>query len=238
MAEGITFETLTLPSRGECYPHKKGTVDVAYLTASDENIIFSDKLREEGRMTDVLLERKIVDKTFTASELCTGDREYILLWLRITGYGNEYHIHDFGGVATIDLSDIKFKEFNYFGDTDGYFDYLTCRRDAVKYHLLTRSEEKTFTALVADPEHRKGENESMRLIKTLLSMATVSVNGCDDREKVEMWIDTLEEGELMRYLSFFCNNNAGVDSHTSHGIELGDELFDDIKINSRLFREE
>lgn len=238
MADNKTFETLMLPSRGECYPHKKGTIDVAYLTASDENIIFSDKLREEGRMTDVLLERKIVDTTFKASELCTGDREYILLWLRITGYGNKYNIHEIGGVATIDLSDIKFKEFNYFGDADGYFDYLTKKGDVIKWHLLIRSEEKEFTALVANPEHRKGENESMRLIKTLLSMATVSVNGCDDREKVGIWIDTLEEEELMRFLSFFCNNNAGVDSHTSHGIELGDELFDDIKINSRLFREE
>ena len=41
------YEWVELPSRGECYPHKKSKVPVAYMTAMDENIIVSEKLRSQ-----------------------------------------------------------------------------------------------------------------------------------------------------------------------------------------------
>lgn len=58
------YEWVELPSKGECYPHKKGKVPVAYLTAADENIIVSKELRSKRKISDTLLERKILDKSF------------------------------------------------------------------------------------------------------------------------------------------------------------------------------
>lgn len=76
------YEIVQLPSKGECYRNKVKVLPVGYLTALDENIITSPQLLENGTMCDVLLEKKILDKTFNVKDLCIADREAILLWLK------------------------------------------------------------------------------------------------------------------------------------------------------------
>lgn len=39
MIENIDYEYVELPSKGECYPHKKCKIAVAYLKAIDENVM-------------------------------------------------------------------------------------------------------------------------------------------------------------------------------------------------------
>jgi hypothetical protein len=64
--------------------------------------------------------------------------------LRATGYGNEFPVtavdeetgKEFSSV--VDLSKIKFKEFNLKGDENGYFDFtLPVTKDEVKFKFLT-----------------------------------------------------------------------------------------------------
>ena len=81
----VQYDVIPLPSNGECYPHPIGRVPVAYLTAYDENIISSPNMYRDGKVIDVILERKILDKRIKASDLCQGDRDAIILWLRATG---------------------------------------------------------------------------------------------------------------------------------------------------------
>lgn len=70
------YEWVELPSKGECYPHKKSRVPVAYLTATDENIIVSKELRSKRKVSDTLLERKILDKSFNVKDLCIDNYLY------------------------------------------------------------------------------------------------------------------------------------------------------------------
>lgn len=88
----VQYDVIPLPSNGECYSHHIGRVPVAYLTAADENIIASPNMYRDGKIIDVILERKILDKRIKVSELCQGDRDAIILWLRATGYGNDFPI--------------------------------------------------------------------------------------------------------------------------------------------------
>jgi hypothetical protein len=55
-------DLIALPSEGKFYKNKKSTVKVAYLTASDENILTSPNLLQNGKVIDVLLDRKIIDQ--------------------------------------------------------------------------------------------------------------------------------------------------------------------------------
>lgn len=57
------YEWIELPSKGECYPHKKNKVPVAYLTAMDENIIVSEKLRSQRKVLDYMRELHILPNT-------------------------------------------------------------------------------------------------------------------------------------------------------------------------------
>lgn len=146
----VQFDIIPLPSHGECYKHHKSRLPVAYLTASDENVIASPNIYRDGNLLDVILERKILDKTIKASELCSGDRDAIILWLRATSYGSNFPI-----VTTepksgkkyeteVDLSKVKYKPFNLKSDEDGLFEYKMNNGDVLKFKYLTAKEEETI----------------------------------------------------------------------------------------------
>ena len=142
----VQYDIIPLPSKGECYPHKKGKIPVAYLTAADENLITSRNMYENGSMIDIILERKILDKSIRVSELCKGDRDAIAIWLRATAYGPDYPIvATYNGEeieSTIDLSDIHFLDFKLKGDENGWFDYkVPSNGDVIKFKVLTSGEE-------------------------------------------------------------------------------------------------
>lgn len=146
----IQYDILPLPSNGECYAHKKNRIPVAYLTAADENIIASPNMYRDGKVIDTILERKILDKDIKINELCKGDRDAIVLWLRATGYGPDYPI-----LAThpqtkkqyqvnVKLDTFKYYPFNLKGDENGYFDYVTENGDVLKFKYLNIKEEETL----------------------------------------------------------------------------------------------
>ena len=141
----VQYDMLPLPSKGECYPHKKSHIPVAYLTAADENLITSRNMYENGSMIDIILERKILDKSIRVSDLCKGDRDAIAIWLRATAYGNEYPVvAPYNGEDiefTINLSDIEYLDFELKGDENGYFTHKTDGGDELKYKVLSYQEE-------------------------------------------------------------------------------------------------
>ena len=142
----VQYDIIPLPSKGECYPHKKNCLPVAYLTAADENIIASPNMYNNGNLIDILLERKILDKSIKVSELTKGDRDAIILWLRETAYGPEYPIvaryEDKEFETVTDLSTLKYFDFKLKGDENGYFDYTTESGDKLKFKFLTAQEEE------------------------------------------------------------------------------------------------
>lgn len=138
----IQYDVIPLPSNGQCYKHKIGRIPVAYLTASDENIIASPNMYRDGKIIDVILERKILDKRIKPGELCHGDRDAIVLWLRATGYGTNFPITATNPDTSkkydinFDLSELKYLDFDLKGDENGYFDYETENGVKIKYRIL------------------------------------------------------------------------------------------------------
>lgn len=141
------YDVIPLPSKGQVYRHKTDRLQVAYLTARDENMFVSPNLYRDGLLFDFLLNEKILEAGIDPSELLDGDRDAIILWLRATGYGNEFPItakdnetgEEFS--ANVDLSKIEFKEFNLEGDENGWFDFeLPMTKDLVKFKFLNHRE--------------------------------------------------------------------------------------------------
>ena len=54
ISPNISYDIVELPSKGIFYTHKKKTLKVAYLTASDENILTSPCLSQSGELMDIL----------------------------------------------------------------------------------------------------------------------------------------------------------------------------------------
>lgn len=144
----VQYDVIPLPSKGQCYAHKIGRVPVAYLTASDENLIASPNMYRDGKVIDVILDRKILDKRVKASELCKGDRDAIILWLRATGYGTKFPITATNPETNkqynidFDLSTLEYYPFDLKGDENGYFDYKTENGTNIKFKVLSYNEEE------------------------------------------------------------------------------------------------
>ena len=140
----VQFDMIPLPSRGECYAHKKGKIPVAYLTAADENVMVSPNLMRDGKVIEMILKRKILDKDFVYEDLCEGDVEAIVLWLRSTAFGNTMQYRSVapnGNVynTTVDLSKVTYKEISISGNEDGEFEYTTGNGDKITFRYLNRS---------------------------------------------------------------------------------------------------
>lgn len=141
------FDVIPLPSKGEGYKEKIGKASVAYLTAYDENIIVSPNLYRSKKILDVILDRKLLSKEIQPMDLLEGDRDAIILFLRTSGYGNEYPITATDNITgkefetTIDLSKLKFKEFNLKGDSNGWFSFnLPLSKKEVKFRFPTHKD--------------------------------------------------------------------------------------------------
>ena len=163
-----SYDIIPLPSKGECYPNKQGRIAVSYLTAIDENIIISPNLYRDNMVLDIILKEKVRDDEIDPDDLLDGDRDAIILFLRSSAYGNMYSV-----TATdpetresfeteIDLSKIKYKEFNLIGDENGWFDYETpVKKDKIKFKFLSHKDFLNLNKLdeIEVGNIRKGEIE-------------------------------------------------------------------------------
>lgn len=150
----VQYDVLPLPSKGQCYPKNSplrcGRVPVAYLTAADENIIASPNVYRDGKLLDIILDRKVLDKRINVNDLCSGDKDAIILWLRGTSYGEEFPISatnpDTGKRynITINLSQFDYLKFDLEGDENGLFDYETNNGDSIKFKFFTSNDEETL----------------------------------------------------------------------------------------------
>jgi len=88
-------EYVDLPSKGLFYKeghplHGVDTIEVREMTAKEEDILTSRALIKKGVVFDKLLASTIVDKRIDPNSLLVGDRNAIIIALRISGYGAEY----------------------------------------------------------------------------------------------------------------------------------------------------
>ena len=189
---GAIYDVIPLPSGGECYPNKMGKVKVAYLTAYDENILVSPNLYRDNKVLNEILKNKLINCPIAPDNLLMGDRDAIILWLRATGYGNEFPItatdNESGEKfeAVVDLSKIKFKPFTLKGDENGFFEFETpITHDKIKFRFLTSGDNDYLDEL---DEEEKKKSVVGKLERICEDLSTIISNdktlGMDEKKKV------------------------------------------------------
>lgn len=191
----VQYDIIPLPSKGECYAHKKTHLPVAYLTTSDENLITSRNLYNSGSMIDIILERKILDKSIRVSDLCKGDRDALAIWLRATAYGPNYPVVvNYEGEeieATIDLNDINYLDFNLKGDENGWFEYTIQNGDVLKYKILSyKEEQELFEKNIHVTELINRHTILTNIDKTSTLIETLNQ---DEKEEIIETLDVIKE---------------------------------------------
>ena len=149
-------EVISLPSQGKCYPESnplsKGTVEIKYMTAKEEEILASQNLIRKGVVLDKLFEAIIVDKNVNIDDILIGDKNAIMLAARILGYGPEYIIEVASGYdeteqVTVDLSKVQTKEVDFSKlNSENLYEFTTTDGIELEFSLLSHGDEKKIDA--------------------------------------------------------------------------------------------
>jgi hypothetical protein len=194
------YDVIPLPSRGLFYPNKKSTIKVSYLTAADENILLSPNLAQSGKMLDVLLERKILDKDINVKNLLNGDRDAILVFLRTSGYGNIYPVKltdpktgdEFD--YDVNLDNLKYKEITEPDEMGEFLIKLPVSQSTIKIRLLTIGELDE----IESTEEKKKKFQKNYIDESLtrrLERMIMEVDGDRDKGRISQFINRMKIGD-------------------------------------------
>ncbi len=91
----VPTEFVELPSQGKFYPEGhpltgQDSIEIRQMTAKEEDMLTSRTLLKKGVALDRVIENVIVNKTIDPDSLLIGDRNAIIIALRVSGYGNDY----------------------------------------------------------------------------------------------------------------------------------------------------
>jgi hypothetical protein len=215
----VPYDVIPLPSQGVLYPGKKPTVEVEYLTAMDENILTSPNLLQTGKFIDVLLKRKLRDKSINLKDLLIGDRNSIIIWLRATGYGEKYPVVvlDENGdefETEVDLTTLKQKPIGAEPDENGLFDFvLPMSKKQIKFRLMTVKDEEELSKRNELQEKRKAEYTDTLTHK--LGMQIMSVDGRTDKEWIFNFARVMPARDSLALRTYMNEIEPGVDLKVS-----------------------
>lgn len=210
----IAYDVVELPSRGIYYQNKKKSVRVAYLTASDENILSSSALINSGGVVEELLKRKILDKDITVDDIIEEDRQAILIFLRNTAFGTEYNVTltdpktDEEFTVQVDLSTLKTKEFNLVPDSNNeYSFFMEKSKVEVTFNFLTKKQEKEI-----DEIKRSWNGLGVApIITKQLEFMIKSVGGNKDLMTIRNFVESLPIKDSQDFRKYVNENKPGLD---------------------------
>lgn len=200
----VPFDMITLPSRGMFYSGNSPHVLVRYLTGSEENLLSSPSLIDDGLALSIVFKNVILSKSIDYESLLIGDRNAILLFLRSTAYGDKFSVEfpcpkcSKKSEASFLLSDFEMKEIIDIPDNDGsYMFQLPKSGSFVKFKPLTVKDEVILNKISKIEESRGGVKSS---VTSKYNMQIVSIDDNSDENYINKFVKmmTLQDSAAFR----------------------------------------
>lgn len=202
--EGYTppLTTVPFPSRGKTYPvesplYGKESLDIRGMTADDENILSSRSLLKNGTAMAALIKACVTQRTIDPEELLLGDRNALLIAIRISGYGAEYAAEvtcpacDETAKHSFDLSRLPLKNLDVdpAAPATNRFAYeLPISKRRVEFRLVDGRMAHELDRTAANQRKAKAEEKP---ITAKLTAQVISIGGIEDRTKVAALVRTM-----------------------------------------------
>jgi hypothetical protein len=194
-------EVITLPSKGLIYPETnplaKGSVEIKYMTAREEDILSSQNLIKKGIVLDKLFESVVVEPGVSINDISIGDKNAILLATRILGYGPEYNVEVTDPFTlevqkvVINLAKVETKEIDesLLNRQNRYDFVLPVSKKKIKFKLLTHKDEVDIThEIQALNRLVKGDGNASQEISTRLRYMIQEIDGNTDRAFINNFV--------------------------------------------------
>ena len=149
-------EIVELPSKGKFYPEghplSKGTVEMKYMTAKEEDILTNQSYIKNGVVLDKLFKALIVSPC-DYNDLLICDKNAIMIAARVLGYGKDYPVKvtnpETGNEVehSVDLTQLQEKQIDWNLVVDGQnsfdLELPACKRN-VKIKLLSQRDQSNI----------------------------------------------------------------------------------------------
>jgi hypothetical protein len=222
----VPVESVPLPSGGVTYPpnsvlHGKDSVEIRAMTAKEEDILTSRALIKKGTVITHLLNNCITTHGANADAMLSGDRNAVMVALRITGYGADYNVDvscpncNEKSKQTFDLSSLEIKPLDIspvdVGQNEFEFE-LPVTKKVVKFKFMTGRDEQEMLRM--QERLKKMGNVGNNLVTQRLQAAVISIGGITDKSKIQLFIQNMPARDSLALRRFIDDNEPGIDMNT------------------------
>lgn len=218
----IPTEVVPLPSSGKVYSqnstlYNSETVEIRPMTAREEDILTSRALLKKGTVITELIRSCLIDRSINPQELLGGDRNALMVAIRITGYGPDYNAEiECGECGTkadhaFDLASLPIKrlEIEPVSNGSNLFEFvLPYSKKSVKFRFLTGRDEEEISAM-NEKQKKLGLNSESNITTNLLH-AIFSIDGIEDRAKIANFVKHMPARDSLALRNFIRNNEPGI----------------------------
>ena len=188
----VPRDYVMLPSKGRIYPtdsplYNLEEIEVRHLTAADEDILTSRALLRSGKAIDTMLANVIMNKSINIDDLISGDKNAILTFLRITGYGPEYDVEmDCPGCNEnikheFDLTKLtmRFLDVDPISKGQNRFDFVLPSGVRIEFKLLNSAEDQK----ISDEQEKLKRATNSPLEKNVTTKYKHQIVSVNDKEE-------------------------------------------------------
>lgn len=214
----VPVELVPLPSGGAIYPptsplHGKDTLQIKAMTAQEEDILMSRALIKEGTVISTLIKSCLIDKSVDPGEMLSGDRNALIVSIRITGYGSSYNASvtcpscSRTSSSTFDLAGIGIKRLGaspVMPGTNEFAFTLPMSKKQVTFKLTTVRDEEDETRTREKMAKLFPDAKVEGTVTRQLEMQVLSIDGNRDRTAISAFIKAmpaLDSRSLRSYIS-------------------------------------
>ncbi len=219
----VPVETVPLPSQGVVYDpdsqlYKMETIDIKAMTAKEEDILTSAALLKKGETLNTLIKSCIANSSVNVDELLLGDRNALMVSVRITGYGPDYKISvncphcNHLNKTTVNLTDlqIKFLDIDPVAPGENCFVYeLPVTKKKVYFKFLTVNDEREMAQVRARME-KHFENFTENNVTSNLENAIVRIDNIEDKNKIRHFVMNMPAFDSRQLRKFMKENEPGI----------------------------
>jgi len=220
----IPREYVKLPSKGKIYSkvsslYKAEEIEVRQMTAAEEDILTSRSLIRSGKAVDMVVSRCVCNKAVNVDDLLSGDKNAIMMALRVSGYGADYNISvtcpscseeaDF----EFDLSNLDVNELNLdpIEEGENKFTYKTKSNNEIEFKLLTSGEQKEISEYQANIKRAGGQYAQVdRNVTTRLKKQILSINGNISPKVISDYVDSMPVRDSREFRKFVDDNEPDI----------------------------
>ena len=219
----VPIESVPLPSKGLIYTpdsvlYNTETLQIKAMTAREEDILTSQAFVKEGTVVENLIKSCLTDKSIDVNSLISGDRNALMVSIRITGYGTDYkvnhtckHCNKLNDL-TVDLSQLGIKRLSAKPKEPGknLFSFeLPVTKKTVHFKYLTGHDQREID--IKEKRMKELDIQTEGTVTSYLENVIVSIDGVSDKNKIHHFVKNMPAKDSRTLRKFIRESEPGID---------------------------